>query len=159
MQAEELLSTLRPRWSAAIVGPHREPVYPFGELPLTEYLRRWAKQEPDRAAIIYYGATITYAQLNELSDRFAAFLKSQGIARGERVAVFLSNCPAFIIAFWGILKAGCVHVPVNPTFRELELTHELSDADMSAVVTLTSLQPLVQSVRAKVAHLKAVVTT
>ena len=159
MQPEELLSKLRPLWAAALPGPEREPVYPFGELPLTEYLRRWAQQQPNRAAIIYYGATLTYAQLNEQSDRFAAVLKQHGIERGQRVAVFLPNCPAFIVAFWGILKAGCVHVPVNPTFRELELTHELHDADVSAVLTLTSLMPLLSSVRGKLPHIKCVFTT
>jgi long-chain acyl-CoA synthetase len=158
-EAAKLLNQLRPLWSAALPGPERQPVYPFGELPLTEYLRRWAKQEPKRVAITYYGATIDFAKLNELSDRFAAVLQAQGLQRGDRVAVFLPNCPAFIIAFWGILKAGCVHVPVNPTFRELELTHELSDADVSAVVTLTSLLPLVQVVRSKVPRLKCVLTT
>lgn len=158
-EVANLLQHLRPLWSAALPGPQREPVYPFGELPLTEYLRLWAKQEPTRAAIIYYGATITYSRLDELSDRFANVLQTKGLQRGDRVAVFLPNCPAFIIAFWGILKAGCVHVPVNPTFREVELEHELSDADVSAVVTLTSLQPLVQSVRSKVPHLKCVFTT
>jgi fatty-acyl-CoA synthase/long-chain acyl-CoA synthetase len=159
MHIEELLKTLRPLWAAALPGPELEPVYPFGDLPLTEYLRRWAKQEPHRSALIFYGTTITYAQLDEQSDRFAAVLASQGLKRGDRVAVFLSNCPAFIIAFWGILKAGCVHVPVNPTFRELELTHELSDADVSLVVTLTSLLSLVQAVRSKVPQLKCVITT
>jgi long-chain acyl-CoA synthetase len=159
MQAEQLLEKLRPLWTAALPGPEREPVYPFGELPLTEYLRRWANKEPNRPALIFYGATTTYSQLNEQSDRFAHFLKSRGLARGDRIAVFLSNCPAFVIAFWGILKAGCVHVPVNPTFRELELTHELTDADVSAVVTLRSLHPLVQTVRPKVPNLKFIVTT
>lgn len=158
MQAEKLLEKLRPQW-AAVSGPQREAQYPFGELPLTEYLRRWAKQEPNRPALIYYGAVLTYAQLNEQSDRFAAVLRAQGIDRGDRVAVFLPNCPAFVIAFWGILKAGCVHVPVNPTFRELELTHELHDADVSAVVTLKSLAPLVQAVHARVPHVKRIITT
>src|SRR5215475_10581996 len=100
MQPEQLLEKLRPLWEAALPGPERQPTYPFGELPLTEYLRRWAKQEPNRPALIFYGATTTYSELNERSDRFAHFLKSQGLDRGDRVAVFLSNCPAFVIAFW-----------------------------------------------------------
>jgi len=157
MEVESLLEILRPQW-ARVTGDQRDPQYPFGELPLTEYLRRWAEKEPSRPALIYYGNTITYAQLNELSDRFATVLRQHGLTAGDRVAVFLPNCPAFVIAFWGILKAGCVHVPVNPMFRELELTHELKDAEVSAVVTLTSLQPLVASVRSK-APVKNVFTT
>lgn len=158
MQVEELLSSLRPKW-AAVTGERREPTYPFGEVPLTEYLRRWAKLEPKRAALIYYGSTLTYSELNERSDRFACVLRQKGLKQGDRVGVFLPNCPNFVIAFWGILKAGCVHVPVNPTFRELELTHELKDAEVSAIVTLTSLQPLVASVRGKIPMLQFVFTT
>jgi acyl-CoA synthetase (AMP-forming)/AMP-acid ligase II len=158
MQAEELLSKLRPLW-ASVTGSQTEPTYPFGELPLTEYLRRWAKDQPTRPALIYYGNTLTYSDLNERSDRFAAVLQSRGLKRGDRVGVFLPNCPNFVVAFWGILKAGCVHVPVNPTFRELELTHELRDAEVSAIVTLTSLQPMVDSVRSKIASLRFVFTT
>ena len=61
MQAEELLNVLRPLWAGVLPGPEREPVYPFGERPLTEYLRQWATREPQRAAIVYYGAVTTYA--------------------------------------------------------------------------------------------------
>jgi long-chain acyl-CoA synthetase len=158
MNPEELLQVLRPLWKDAVPGAAEGAVYPFGEQPMTEYLRRWARAEPHRPAIIYYGAVTTYAALDELSDRFVAVLTDQGLQRGDRVAVFLPNCPAFMVAFWGILKAGCVHVPVNPTFRELELTHELGDAEVSLLVTLRSLYPLVESVRAKVPTLRRVLT-
>jgi fatty-acyl-CoA synthase/long-chain acyl-CoA synthetase len=159
MRAEELLDVLRPLWAKVLPGPEREPVYPFGERPLTEYLRQWAKREPQRAAIVYYGAVTTYAELDEQSDRFAALLAARGIQPGARVAVFLPNCPAFMVAFWGILKAGCVHVPCNPMFRERELTHELVDAEASAIVTLQTLRPLVKTVRAAVPSLACVITT
>ncbi len=52
-------------------------------------------------------------------------LAQHGVAQGDRVAVFLPNCPQFLIAFYGILKLGCVHVPVNPMFQEHELLYEL----------------------------------
>ena len=158
MKPESLLEKLRPLW-ASVTGTQSEPTYPFGELPLTEYLRRWAREQPARPALIYYGNTLTYADLNERSDRFAAVLKANGLEQGDRVGVFLPNCPNFVVAFWGILKAGGIHVPVNPTFRELELTHELSDAEVGIVVTLTSLRPLIESVRPKVPSLRIVVTT
>jgi long-chain acyl-CoA synthetase len=156
---DSLLSVLRPLWAAQLPGPEHEALYPFGIVPMTQYLRRWARECPERAAIIYYGSTTSFRQLDERSDRFAGVLRAQGAQPGDRVAVFLPNCPAFIIAFWGILKAGCVHVPVNPNFRELELTHELTDAEATAAITLRSLHPLLSSVRPRVPSLRVVITT
>src|SRR6218665_3104471 len=60
------------------------PAYPFGELALSESLRRWAALQPQKAAVIFYGQTITYAQLDALSERCAALLARHGVQAGER---------------------------------------------------------------------------
>lgn len=136
----------------------REPHYPFGEIPLTDYLRRWAALQPGKLAVVFYGATITYAELDRLSDAFAAVLARHGVGRGDRVAVFLPNCPQFLIAFYGLLKLGCVHVPVNPMFREHELLYELTDTGAVAMVAQDQLMPLVDVVRERTS-LRVVFTT
>ena len=124
-----------------------QPVYPFGERPLTDYLREWARRQPDKPAYIFYGAELTYGRLDELSSRFAALLARNGVKSGDHVAVFLPNCPQFVIAFFGILKLGCVHVPVNPMFKEHELLHELNDAGAVAILAQDQLLELVRAVR------------
>jgi long-chain acyl-CoA synthetase len=148
MDEETYLTTLRARhrakWPA---GVPREPVYPAGEVPLFDYLRHWARVSGDKPAFIFYGATLTYRQLDEASDRFAALLAAHGIRKGDRVAVFLPNSPQFIIAFFGILKCGGVHVPVNPLFREHELLYELNDTQAEVIVALDQLMPLVRVVK------------
>ena len=131
------------RWPA---GVPRQPHYPFGEIPLTGYLRRWAAAQPDKAALIFYGAVLSYGELDRLSDVFAALLAQHGVRRGDRVAVFLPNCPQFVIAFYGILKLGCVHAPVNPMFKEHELLYELEDTGAVAIVAQDQLMPLVRTV-------------
>ena len=128
-------------------GLPREPVYPFGEIPLTDYLRRWAEAAPDRVAVDFYGHATTYAELDAQADRFAALLQQSDAAPGTRVALFMGNCPQFIVAFLGILRAGCVHVPVNPMFREHELEYELNDAGAELIVAQDLLVPLVETVR------------
>ncbi|MBB4930903.1 acyl-CoA synthetase (AMP-forming)/AMP-acid ligase II [Lipingzhangella halophila] len=125
----------------------REPHYPFGEIPITDYLRSWARHSPERAALVFYGTEISYQRLDELSDRFAALLRSRGVRRGDRVAVLLPNCPQFHVAFYGILKLGCVHVPVNPMFKEQELRHELVDSGARVIVTADTHHAMVESVR------------
>jgi len=125
----------------------REPYYPFGEVSLPEYVRRWAAEAPDKPLYNFYGALVTFGDVNRLSDRFAALLQSQGIGPGDSVAVFTGTCPQFAIAFLGILKAGAVHVPVNPMFREHELLYELNDSRATLVVADHALVPLVRKVQ------------
>jgi long-chain acyl-CoA synthetase len=143
----EYLSRLRQLWAER--WPKDAPLdahYAFGEVPLTEYLRQWARRLPDKPAYIFYGAVLTFAELDALSDRFAALLAANGVRRGDRVAVFLPTCPQFAIAFFGILKLGCVHVPVNPLFKEYELEYELSDSGAEVILAQDQLFGLVQSV-------------
>jgi len=121
--------------------------YPFGERPLTEYLREWARRTPAKPALIFYGTELSFAELDRLSDRFASWLCARGAKKGDRVAVFLPNCPQFHVAFFGILKLGCVHVPINPFFKEHELAHELNDTEAEIIVALDQLFPLVKAIR------------
>src|SRR5215475_6980244 len=121
--------------------------YPFGERPLTEYLREWARRTPAKPALIFYGTELSFAELDRLSDRFASWLCARDAKKGDRVAVFLPNCPQFHVAFFGILKLGCVHVPINPFFKEHELAHELNDTEAEIIVALDQLFPLVKAIR------------
>ncbi|EME24013.1 AMP-binding protein [Rhodococcus triatomae] len=125
----------------------REVEYPIATAGLVDHLRHWAVERPDTVAIDFYGREITYAEYDELSDRFAGWLSDNGVGLGDRVGVHLGNCPQFHIAMLGILKAGGVHVPVNPMLREHELAHELSDAGVTVVLTQPALAPLVEAVR------------
>lgn len=128
-------------------GVPREVRYPLGEVPITDHLRHWARRYPDRPAYVFYGAEISYAELDDASDRFAGWLASAGVQAGDRVGVLLPNCPQFVIAMMGILKAGAVHVPVNPMFQRHELQHELADAGVEVLVAATELLGLVDQVR------------
>jgi acyl-CoA synthetase (AMP-forming)/AMP-acid ligase II len=130
-------------------GAPREPVYPLGETPLTEYLRERARRTPDKASLVFYGREVTFAELDRLSDAFAAWLDAHGVRKGDRVAVFLPNCPQFPIAFFGVLKLGAVHVPVNPLFKAQELITGLNDAVAKVVVALDALFPLLAEVKAQ----------
>jgi acyl-CoA synthetase (AMP-forming)/AMP-acid ligase II len=135
-----------------------EPTYRLGQIPLTEYLRANARDDPDRPAVIYYGFEMTYRELDEASDRLAAFLASRGLVKGDRVGVHLFNCPQFYIAFYGILKLGCIHVPVNPMFQEAEFLYEIEDAAPKILLTTDILYPLVAKTGVR-ERLEAVVVT
>jgi long-chain acyl-CoA synthetase len=150
MDEASYLATLRRLWAEHWpASVPRDPIYPFGEILLTDYLRRRAADHPDKTAVIFYGTDVSYGELDRLSDAFASLLAQHGVKQGNRVAVFLPNCPQFLIAFYGILKLGCIHVPVNPMFKEHELLYELQDTDAVAIVAQDQLMPLVRAVAAK----------
>jgi acyl-CoA synthetase (AMP-forming)/AMP-acid ligase II len=153
------LARLRDLWRANWpTNIPRAPIYPFGEIPLTDYLRRWAQRDPDRAAFIYYGAEISFARLDQMSDQFAAWLHQAGLRKGDSVAVFLPNCPQFHIAFFGILKIGAIHAPINPMFKAHELIYELNDTNAKAIVAQDALYPLVRETKEQT-QLQHVLTT
>ena len=100
----------------------------YYEIPVYQILCSSARKWPERNAIIFGGMEITYAELDNLSDRFAAALADMGVGKGDRVAIHLPNCPQFAIAYFGLLKAGAVFVPMSPLLSEREFTFQLKDS-------------------------------
>lgn len=152
---DELAKVRAASWPKSVPTDVR---YPLGERPLTEYLRHWGETRGDVPAIIYYGREISYRELDGNSERFANVLKGLGVTKGDRVAVFLPNCPQFHFAFFGILKLGAVHVPISPLSREYELSYQLEDSGATVLVALDTLMPLVRGVRRDI-PLRAVFST
>ncbi len=117
--------------------------------PASEYLRQWAVLTPERTALSFYGRDITYRELDLSIDGAARGLVELGIEKGDRVALHMENCPQFVIAYFGILRAGGVVVPVNPMFKQLELEHELNDAGVRVLFGLDFLYPEVEKIRSR----------
>ncbi|MGB3488756.1 MAG: AMP-binding protein [Xanthobacteraceae bacterium] len=140
-------------------GAARDPQYLHGEVALTEYLRAWAKKQPEHPAVIFYGHVMSYADLDKQSDRFASLLMSKGVKKGDRVAVFMPNCPQFHIVFFGILKLGAVHVPVSPLSRAFELSYELNDTDAEVIVAQDQLIETVNQVKGETKLREIIVTS
>ncbi len=156
----DYLARLHELWAKAWPnGTPNTPQYPHGEVALTEYLRIWARLQPQKPAVIFYGHVTSYADLDKQSDRFAALLMAKGVRKGDRVAVFMPNCPQFHIAFFGILKLGAIHVPVSPLSRAFELAYELNDTDTEVIVALDQLAPVVDQVRGETKLREVIVTS
>ena len=153
---EDLRVLYRKAWPKDLA---REINYPHGEKPLTEYLRTWGRLRPDKPAVIFYGAVMTYAELDRLSDLFATLLVQQGVRKGDRVSVFLPNCPQFHIAFFGILKLGAVHCPVSPLSKAFELGYQVKDCGSEVIVALDQLMPVVRDVLPETQLRKLIVTS
>jgi acyl-CoA synthetase (AMP-forming)/AMP-acid ligase II len=114
------------------------------EKSLSEYLKDSVNATPQAVAISFYGYDITYQELDEVIDRFAAGLVKLGINKGDRVALFMQNCPQFVISYFGILRARGVVVTINPMFKHAELEYELNDSGAQTLITLDFLFPEVK---------------
>jgi long-chain acyl-CoA synthetase len=130
----------------------------YPKVSLAECLRKSAKADAEQVAIIYYGTRITYGKVDELVDRFATALQGLGLGKGGRVAIYLPNMPQFVIAYYGILRAGGIAVCASPLYKERELELMLNDTGAEILVAFDRLYPIVESVR-KSAKVRTVVTT
>jgi len=126
-------------------------------IPLPQLLRNSAQSYPNKIAVrmvlkyLPLGLTIqsklTYRELDELTDRFAAALQQLGVRQGDRVSIMLPNIPQQVIAYFGIAKAGAVVVNTNPTYTPRELQHQLADSGATVIVMLSGLYERLAQIR------------
>ncbi len=104
------------------------------EKPLYALIADSAKKFPSKDCLRYQGRNLSYAEVDELSSRFASALLKLGLGKGDRVGIFMPNIPQFVIAYFGILKAGGIVVTCSPLYKARELEHQLTDAGVSIMV-------------------------
>ncbi len=121
----------------------------YPKAPLFHFLEEAARKYPDRACTIFKGAVISYREMNALTDHMAAALVDMGVKKGDRVGIFMPNLPQFVVAYFGILKAGAVVVAVNPTYPVDEILTPVNDAGIEVMFTLSRFYGKVKEVRAK----------
>ncbi len=119
------------------VPPHIE----YRHVPLYQLLEDTAAKFPQGTCTRFFGKPISYGEMKEFSDRFAAGLAELGVRKGDRVALLLPNSPQFVIAYYGLLKAGAVVVPLNPLYSTRELSFHFQDSGTESVVTIPMFLP------------------
>jgi long-chain acyl-CoA synthetase len=100
-----------------------------------QFLSASAGRFADKPALIAGNRTLSYGELDRLSDRLAAALRARGVARGERVIVFMDNCWEAVVAIFAVLKAGAVFSPINPSTKADKLAFVLNNCRAAALVT------------------------
>src|SRR5579859_2894043 len=117
---------------------------------LSELVGESAARWPEKDALIFHGARWSYRRLWELTGRFAAYLHGTGFRPGDRLALYLPNCPAYPIAYFGALRLGLTVVQVSPLYIEQDLTRLLKDAQPKGLVSLEIHYPNYAKVRTEV---------
>ena len=102
-----------------------------------------ARRFPDKPAYIFFGQSLTFAQLHSQALTLAGWLQHEGVAKGDRVLLFMQNCPQFVVAFYAVQRADAVVVPVNPMNRADEFVHYICDAQAKVVLTTADLASIV----------------
>lgn len=126
--------------------------------PLFRFLEDAARKYPDRACTIFKGAVISYREMNALTDHMAAALVEMGVKKGDRVGIFMPNTPQFVVAYFGILKAGGAVVAVNPTYPVDEILKPVNDAGIEVMFTLSRFYNKLTEVR-KRSKLKRIIAS
>jgi long-chain acyl-CoA synthetase len=126
--------------------------------PLFHFLEESAKKYPDRACTIFKGAVIPFKEMNDVTDHLAAALAGLGVKKGDRVGIFMPNIPQFVLAYFGILKAGGVVVAVNPTYPANEILTPLNDSEIEVMFVMSRFYKTVKTAQPK-SKLKTVIVT
>ncbi len=137
------MNTIDTRPHAAAWPRRLPPMLVIPETTLWFNLEVSARRYPDKAAYVFFGRRLGYAELHRQAEALAGWLQAQGVRAGDRVLLFMQNCPQFVVAFYAVQRADAVVVPVNPMNRAEEFSHYITDAQARVALTTADLAVIV----------------
>ena len=142
---------------------HYDPGVPLTVGPVTTSLPRLllqaAEQSPQSPALVFFGRTTTYGELNTRTASLASALQNLGLAPGERLGIFLPNCPQLVMAYHAALRLGAVVVMLNPLLSPKELAHQLADSGAQRLVLLDHFLPRLSEIHPQVDLTQVIITS
>src|SRR2546422_9108347 len=133
--------------------------FTYREISLQDRLREVAGEVGDKPALIMGDRSVTFREIDRLSDHLAVALAKRGVRVGDRVTIFMPNSVEFVIAFYGTLKAGGVVNPINAQSKEREVRFQVDDAGATAVLYHAALAPVVDAGRSELKNVRAFAVT
>ena len=115
------------------------------DITIGQMLEKTAAEYPDNVALIFINNKITYAELDEMANRFANVLKKLGVQKGDSVALDMPNIPQMVFAYYGAVKLGAVVVMFNPLYSPREVEHQLHDSGAKVMLILDRMWPAVET--------------
>ncbi|MFQ5981439.1 MAG: long-chain fatty acid--CoA ligase [Candidatus Heimdallarchaeota archaeon] len=144
-QIEDLEQPWFKRWPEEI-PKHLD--YP-DDFPIYKFLQESAELYPNNVATIFFDKKMTYGELWEKVLRFANSLSKLGVKQGDRIGIYLPNCPQFVIAFFAINRLGATIVPFNTQYVDHELIYQLNDSGARIIITIDITYGRVRKIRNK----------
>jgi long-chain acyl-CoA synthetase len=108
---------------------------------LADILARGAQYFPEKEAIIFGDMSYTYRDLNSIIDRIASYLQDQGVSKGDKVSLYLANCPEWIMVYYAIIRLGAIAVCLSSFYKQAEVERLVNDSDSCLVITSEQLLP------------------
>lgn len=121
----------------------------YPEIPLFEFLSNSARKYPDNVAFSLNNDSLTYRELDSLTNRLAGGLINSGVKKGDNVLLLLPNSLEYVIGYYGILKAGATVVPTNPLYKASELEHQCNDTGAACIITSKTGYAVVKEIERK----------
>ncbi len=142
---------------------HYDPGVPLTVGPVTTslpfLLLGAAEKSPQAPALVFFGRTTTYGELDSLTASLAGGLRRLGLAPGDRLGIFLPNCPQLVMAYHAALRLGAVAVMLNPLLSPKELAYQLADSGATRLVLLDHFLPKLEEVRSQVDLTHVIITS
>jgi len=142
---------------------HYEPGVPefidYEQICLPDFLNRSAEKYPGRMALLFEGYPVSFRELKQMVDRFAAWLHEFGIRKGDRVAMLLPNLIPCVAGYYAILQVGGIVVMNNPLYTDRELEYQFNDSGAKMLITLDLLADRMIDLRAKTGIEQIVLTS
>lgn len=154
-------------WTKSYDANVPKTLEPYPAITVHSFLEEAAKKSPDSVALISsahlpvlgrQASTMTYAELDRLSGSLAAALIDMGLKTGDRVALVMPNIAAFVISYYGVLKAGGVVAATNPTYPPDKMAYQINDCDAEIVICMSLFYKMIKEIQPKTKVKKIVVT-
>lgn len=130
----------------------------YPQKPLFHFLEEAAEKYPEKPCTIFKGAEISYREMDEITDKIAGALADLGVKKGDRVGIFMPNTPQFVMAYYGILKAGGVVVATNPLYTASEISHQAKDAGIEVMFVMSNFYQTIKKAQADT-NIKTMIVT
>lgn len=106
-------------------------------IPLYQFLDDANNEAPNHTALIFLGKSVLYSELHDYTERFGrALVERFGFKKGDKLAIYLPNCPQFVIAYYGAIKVGGIVTPMNPLYTAREVAYQVENSDAKILVAL-----------------------
>lgn len=122
-----------------------------------QMLTHTAERYPEHAAVIFNDVNLTYRELEALVNAFANALLDLGIRKDQHICLFMTNRAECVISWFAVTRIGAIISPINPSYKEREVTYQINDSESVAVIVQDHLLPMIETKRAEMAGLQSVI--
>src|SRR5215204_2911197 len=133
-------------WLKVYESGNVEPETQVFEGSLYELFRYAAEEHRGKTALSFYGTEFPFPRLQGLAEKMAASLAASGVAKGDRVALMLPNCPQYVVSFFATVRLGAIVTQLNPMYAEREIEHVLKDSGAETIVVYADVYPRAKAV-------------